>query len=812
MTNEYFLTGLLKKTYGSRTYPVEYTYDAQGRMATMKTWQNFTAGTGTATTTWQYDMYRGWLTNKVYADGKGTIYSNTAAGRLKSRTWARGVNTIYSYNTAGDLSGVDYSDSTPDVTYGYDRRGRQTTITAGGITTTRAYNAAGQLTTESSSGGSLNGLSITNGYDEYLRRTNLAALNGSTPLTRSAFDYDSASRLATVTDLSPGTPHSAQYTYLANSPLVGQITFATNGTTVMTTIKGYDALNRLTNISTLNAQPSTLNSSSYAYNSASQRTSLTNADTSRWVYTYDSLGQVTGGRKYWADGSPVAGQQFEYAFDTIGNRQTAASGGDTDGTSLRLQSYSVNTLNQYTSRTVPGFVNSLGTANSNATVSLWSGTGDYAPTSRKGEYYRGELSVNNSTGAVWLTLTNLAVLNNGANPDIITNTVGNAFLPLSPEAFIYDKDGNLTNDGRWTLTWDAENRLTAMTSLTTAPSGSKRKLEFAYDHQSRRIQKTVSTWNGSAYVAQSTNRFVYDGWNLIAVLSPNSSLLSSFMWGLDLSGSMQGAGGVGGLLFTWNTELGTQNFVAYGGNGNVTALVSATNGTVSAQYEYGPFGELLRATGPMAKANQFRFSTKYQDDESDLLYYGYRSYNPSLGRWLSRDPIEEQGGVVLYGFCNNDGIGRSDFLGLDAVNNSDRSAWVLMDGNWIQINPGQTVTGDTDMICPNVQGRQTAPDGTYRCLRIIDCYNATVTGRSPGPYTMTPVYNRWGGNTIRRRCCCVSPICASREQQRTGGSVNPTTISGGTLPPDYPAPPPPPAPPTPPPTPSPTPQPVPPPV
>jgi RHS repeat-associated protein len=57
---------------------------------------------------------------------------------------------------------------------------------------------------------------------------------------------------------------------------------------------------------------------------------------------------------------------------------------------------------------------------------------------------------------------------------------------------------------------------------------------------------------------------------------------------------------------------------------------------VLAQYEYGPFGELLRATGPMAKANPFRFSTKYQDDETDLVYYGRRYLNTSTGRWLSR--------------------------------------------------------------------------------------------------------------------------------------------------------------------------------
>ena len=661
VTNEYFANGLLKKTYGSRTYPVEYTYDAQGRMQTMKTWQNFAANSGTATTTWYYDVYRGWLTNKVYADGKGTIYTNTAAGRLKSRTWARGINTIYSYNNAGDLSGVDYSDNTSDVANAYDRRGRQTAITQGSITTSRLYNDAGQMTKESYSGGPLNGLSVTNRYDQYLRRTNLALLSGSTVLSSSAYSYDAASRLGTVSD---GT-NSATYGYLANSALVEQIAFATNGTTVMTTIKGYDALNRLTNITTLDVGSAALDSHRYTYNTANQRGSVTNVDDSRWVYTYDSLGQVTGGKKYWSDSTPVAGQQFEYGFDTIGNRTMASSGGDAAGANLRSQNYSANNLNQYTQRSVPHYVQSLGAANSNATVSLWSAEGGYAPTSRKGEYFRGELAVNNSTGAVWLTLTNLAVLTNGNNPDIITNTVGNAFVPLTPETFGYDVDGNLTNDGRWTLTWDAENRLVAMTSLATAPAGSKRKLEFAYDHQGRRIEKLVSTNNGSSYVAQRTNRFAYDSWNLVATLNPQSAILQSYLWGLDLSGSMQGAGGVGGLLFIGDFAAAIgHHAVAYDGNGNVTALVNAANGTVSANYEYGPFGELIRASGTIAKANPLRFSSKYQDDESDLLYYGYRSYSPTLGRWLSRDPAMEESCRNLFCFVGNNPIAMLDVHGL----------------------------------------------------------------------------------------------------------------------------------------------------
>src|SRR6185295_10795244 len=96
------------------------------------------------------------------------------------------------------------------------------------------------------------------------------------------------------------------------------------------------------------------------------------------------------------------------------------------------------------------------------------------------------------------------------------------------------------------------------------------------------------------------------------------------------------------------------HYVAYDGKGSVMALLSATNGVVSANYEYGPFGELLRAIGPLARANPFRYSTKYEDEEIGLVYYGYRCYNASVGRWLSRDPMGERGGLNLYGFNRNE--------------------------------------------------------------------------------------------------------------------------------------------------------------
>jgi RHS repeat-associated protein len=271
--------------------------------------------------------------------------------------------------------------------------------------------------------------------------------------------------------------------------------------------------------------------------------------------------------------------------------------------------------------------------------------------------------------------------------------------PVAGQQFEYafDADGNLIQDGLWTYTWDAENRLVSMQSVSTVPSAAKRKLDFAYDHLSRRTQKVVSTWNGSAYVPQYTNRFVYDGWNLAVTLASDLSPLASFTWGLDLSGSPLGAGGVGVLVAVTvhsGADAGTY-FVACDGNGNVAAFVNAADGSVAARYEYGPFGELLRATGPMAKANPIRFSTQYTDDETDLVCFLHRYYNPSNGRWLSRDPIDEVGfrfvtlreqpGLMpsddeiefinrrsgtasspnLYGFCGNSPIDRFDRLGLD---------------------------------------------------------------------------------------------------------------------------------------------------
>ncbi len=452
---------------------------------------------------------------------------------------------------------------------------------------------------------------------------------------------------------------------------MGQIAFKSNTVARMTTTKQYDYLNRLTSIS---STPS--NAFSYLYNAANQRTMAWNWDSSYWNYNYDSLGQVISGNKHWVDETPVAGQQFNYTFDNIGNRTQTQIGGDQNGANLRLANYTNNNLNQITSRGVPAFVDIMGDGLATNGVTV-NGSNAY----RKNEYFRQQLPVTN-TSAVWDGIT-VSATNQGS-------ITGHVYVAQNPENYTYDADGNLLSDGRWNYTWDAENRLLSMTSLSGAPSGSLLQLTFAYDYMGRRIQKMVSTNNGS-YIGEYTNKYAYDGWNCVATMSPSFTLSNSFLWGSDLSGSLQGAGGVGGLLKVACYGATTTNaFVAYDGNGNVSALISSANGATVGNYEYGPFGELIRCSGSMAKLNPCRFSTKFDDDETDLLYFGMRYLSTSRGGWLNRDPKDEEGAKVLnilnehfedggylpdgaeMNFVGNDPLSEIDVLGM----------WLTSDAIW----------------------------------------------------------------------------------------------------------------------------------
>ncbi len=252
-----------------------------------------------------------------------------------------------------------------------------------------------------------------------------------------------------------------------------------------------------------------------------------------------------------------------------------------------------------------------------------------------------------------------------------TNTV-TVNLPATV-SFQYDNNGNLTSDGLRSFYYDDANQLI---SVMVANSW---KAEFVYDGLGRRRITRDYGWSAPGYWNLTNEvRYLYDGNLVVQERDGNNQPLAAYTRGLDLSGSLDGtgsprqsgamAGGIGGLLArslsysvgTWATNL----FYHSDGNGNVTYLMNSGQ-TKAASYQYDPYGFLLTADGDFADGHPYRFSSREFHVNSGLYYFGFRYYDPNLQRWLSQDPIEELGGLNLYGFVGNEPINAVDPYGLE---------------------------------------------------------------------------------------------------------------------------------------------------
>ena len=194
----------------------------------------------------------------------------------------------------------------------------------------------------------------------------------------------------------------------------------------------------------------------------------------------------------------------------------------------------------------------------------------------------------------------------------------------------------------FTGTYDFENRLTLI----------QYKDSSGWDHQ------TEYTYNGNGIMTEK----MVDGdesWYVLTGGLPsqerdgNYDVIREYTWGPN------DGGGIGGLL---SLNQGGQNyFYLYDGKGNVTAVIDSTQ-TVVATYAYDPFGKLMTKTGVLDQP--YQFSTKPYDEKTGLSYYGYRFYSPEIGRWMTKDPLQEMGGGLnLYGFALNNPVNYADPTG-----------------------------------------------------------------------------------------------------------------------------------------------------
>jgi len=252
------------------------------------------------------------------------------------------------------------------------------------------------------------------------------------------------------------------------------------------------------------------------------------------------------------------------------------------------------------------------------------------------------------------------------------------------------------------FTWNIHNE------LVTATAANGDSAQYQYDALGRKVRSTTTISN-----IQSQISFLYNGWN-VELEYENGAYARRMTWGLDLSQTLQGAGGVGGLIMTEELPSGggapIPHFPTYDGNGNITAWVNAS-GTVTARQRYDAFGNIIEQTG--TPPSRYGYSTKPIELVTGFLYYGNRFYDPETGRWPSRDPIGERGGVNLYGFVRNRPIDRIDRLGLDVWVENTTSVYgyhrrVCVD-EWE--GPFETKPSDGETCC--VDGKWYKKNGKY---------------------------------------------------------------------------------------------------
>ena len=687
-----------------------------------------------------YDSGKNRILSESDATGASTSYTYVAqgqpgAGGVLTATAPDSTATAYTYDAVGRVTTVSGT-GTYNVTYEYTSYGElwkmrtfRIPSAPGDLTTWNYQPATGLLLNKTDA----NGQAVAYEYDVANRPSTRAWARGGSTTTwsynfgrvyqisysdgttpGSTFIFDRLGRPASTTQGS----HSWVYAYDSNTLLPDTETITYGGGIARVIDRDFDTLRRFTGWSL--------------------KTSIAGSTELNYVRSYEPvagpLGTITSGSDTWTYGYEPAAPRLPKTLTGPGSRSmTNTWEPNRDVLDIKENKFGATTVSKYDYTVNPmGRRSNLaqtGTAYGGGASLAWG----YNP--------RGEVTLHDHSTAAYDRVYEFDGIGNrtkgatGTTPPASNDTVSNALnqyttFPGASGSLTYDLDGNLTADGgansnnaARTYSWDGENQLKQVTATTLGTA------QYAYDPMGRRIQKTaggVTTW------------YLYDGWNLIAEYQ-SSTLQRTHLWGTDLSGTAQGAGGVGGLLCT--SISGTPYYPFYDGNGNICQYLNAS-GSTTATFEYGPFGALNASAGSPALFN-FRFSTKYLDPETDNYYYGYRYYSTWMGRWVNRDPIGESGGENLYGMVVNNLLNRMDGLGLrDCSCNKKPKSVAVSNVEWsMEHSISSSGNIQTAAAAANVMGSQLSDGECIKNLRMVFHGNSGGFSFSSNERYMSPVYS-----------------------------------------------------------------------
>lgn len=677
----------------------KFAYDGAGDLLALTDGRN-------QNTTWGYDLF-GRVTNKLNNLGTNLfVYQYDSDNRLTNRWTPVSSNTAYAYDAVGNLKTINYQHSQA-INLSYDVLNRLTTMVDAVGITVYGYDAVGQMLSED---GPWANDTVSYTYANRLR-TGLSLQAPNASAWSQGYGYDTARRLTSVS--SPAGIFN--YTLggaSAASPLIKKLLLP-NGAYIT---NSFDSVARLLSTALENSGNTNLDAYTYIYNRAGQRTNVVRTAGDYVNYTYDNMGELISALGKESGGVTNRWQeQFGYVYDAAGNLNRRTN-------NALLQAFNVNTLNELTTITNNGTLTVAGTTTSPAT----------------------NVMVNGSTATLYADITfastNQAWVNGNNTFTAIAKdsygrrdtNIANCYLQAT-NSYSYDLNGNLLSDGTRYFAYDDENELISVTVSNAWQS------QFTYDGKMRRRISKDFTWSNGVWLQTNEVHYVYDGNLVIQERNTNNLPMVTYTRGNDLSGTLQGAGGISGLLArtdmpsTISPQLSTSAHAYYhaDGNGNVTYLIYP-NQQQAAKYLYDPFGNTLAMSGSLANVNNYRFSSKEWNANAGLYYYLYRFYDPMLQRWLNQDPIGEEGGINLYTYVENNPINEIDLLGLDGGYGNPVSGPNGPVGPSSPFAPGDSYYPNGYLYVPKVNpvggciGRCIAASGGNYALAALGLSSATV--------------------------------------------------------------------------------------
>ncbi|GAA5127384.1 peptidase C39 [Luteolibacter yonseiensis] len=577
-------------------------YDQEDNMTVL----NFGRGEGVS---WSYDAANR-VTAKFYPDGKKLTYGYDA--QTGQMTWSRDSQnreTTYGYDAKGRIV-IESVSGRPIQKYTYDAVGLRIKWEDGTAINTYSYDPHDRIV---SSDGPLDHDTFTYQYDSYGRKTSFT-YDGA----EESYTYDNLGRIATITN-PLGTFANV---YDGETGKVSEFSYPLSGMKTVyqrLPVAQGGLLGSITHHAATIAGGGVLASYQYGYNSADQITTWQQTQPGisprQWNIGYDARRQVAAITEQPLVGTPPILQKvWRYRYDASGNRIAAQENN-------QVNTAAYNNLNQLVSLKSGGSTWFRGKVNEPAQVTF---AGKAATIGADGSF---EALVETGPGT-----QDVAVQAKDQAGNIRSETwrVSNgSAVDVVPT---YDAEGNNLTDGRYSYTWDVSQR---MTGVSTAQDN----WTFTYDGARRR---TSEAKNGV-----SQRRWVWNGTQMFEERLANGVKHRFWTGGIQIVNSSGQAAG--------------KRYIVKDHLGSTRAVVDGTTGVATASYDYAPWGRRSRVQGTEDWGLGY---TGHWQHESGLSLSVYRAYDPDRGRWASRDPIQEDGGLNLTAYCDNDVINKADVLGL----------------------------------------------------------------------------------------------------------------------------------------------------